>query len=126
MPVLKQTMLFDVDEDSVPTREATSSTFVDNMRLPVHRWIRYSAGFSAEWAQSVIRDAGDCSATRVFDPFAGSGTTLLAAEQLGVESYGLEAQPFVARMAEAKLAWRSDPEAFRSLARKIKTVAGSV
>ena len=126
MPVLKQAMLFDVDEDSVPTREATSSTFVDNMRLPVHRWIRYSAGFSAEWAQSVIRDAGDCSATRVFDPFAGSGTTLLAAEQLGVESCGLEAHPFVARMAEAKLAWRSDPEAFRSLSRKIKTVAGSV
>ena len=126
MPVLKQTMLFDVDEDSVPAREATSSTFVDNMRLPVHRWIRYSAGFSAEWAQSVIRDAGDRSATRVFDPFAGSGTTLLAAEQLGVESCGLEAQPFVARMAEAKLAWRSDPEAFRSLAKQIKTVAGSV
>ena len=126
MPLLKQAMLFDVDEDSVPAREAMSSTFVDNMRLPVHGWIRYSAGFSAEWAQSVIRDAGDCSAIRVFDPFAGSGTTLLAAEQLGVESCGLEAHPFVARMAEAKLAWRSDPEAFRSLARKIKTVAGSM
>lgn len=126
MPVLKQAMLFDVDEDSIPTREATSSTFVDNMRLPVHRWMRYSAGFSAEWAQSVIRDAGDGTATRVFDPFAGSGTTLLAAEQLGVESCGLEAHPFVARMAEAKLAWRSDPEAFRSLAKKIKTVAGAV
>ena len=53
--MLKQAMLFDVDEDSVPTREATSSTFVDNMRLPIHGWNRYSAGFSVEWAQSVIR-----------------------------------------------------------------------
>ena len=112
MPLLKQAMLFDVDEDSVPTREATSSTFVDNMRLPVHGWMRYSEGFSVEWAQSVIRDTGDWSSTRVFDPFAGSGTALRAVEQPGVESCGLEAHPFVARMAEAKWAWRSDPEAF--------------
>ena len=70
MPVLKQTMLFDEDVVAVATRDATSSTFVDNMRLPVHRWIRYSAGFSAEWAQSVIREAGQQSTVRVFDPFA--------------------------------------------------------
>lgn len=25
-----------------------SSTFKDNMSLPIHRWYRYSAGFSAE------------------------------------------------------------------------------
>jgi hypothetical protein len=25
-----------------------TSNFLDNMRLPVHRWFRYSAGFSAE------------------------------------------------------------------------------
>ena len=24
-----------------------SGTFVDNMKLPIHRWFRYSAGFSA-------------------------------------------------------------------------------
>jgi hypothetical protein len=26
--------------------DAASSTFVDNLRLPVHRWVRYSAVFS--------------------------------------------------------------------------------
>ncbi len=26
-----------------------TSNFLNNMRLPVHRWFRYSAGFSAEW-----------------------------------------------------------------------------
>jgi hypothetical protein len=29
-------------------REQASTTFSDNMKLPVHRWFRYSAGFSAE------------------------------------------------------------------------------
>ncbi|RFQ07677.1 DNA modification methylase, partial [Pseudomonas sp. ATCC 13867] len=28
------------------TRSARSGTFTDNMKLPVHRWFRYSAGFS--------------------------------------------------------------------------------
>jgi len=36
--------------------QAGSSTFVRNMTLPVHRWFRFPAGFSAEWAQAVIED----------------------------------------------------------------------
>ena len=33
-----------------------TSTFVDDMQLPIHRWFRYSAGFSAEWVKEVVRD----------------------------------------------------------------------
>jgi len=72
------------------------------MSLPVHRWFRYSAGFSAEWAESVIKRHA-LRGTYVFDPFAGSGTTLLAAQSVGVPSAGGENHPFVARIAKAKL-----------------------
>jgi hypothetical protein len=122
MPAFRQTQLFDIG-DQTPVRDAVSSTFTDNMRLPVHRWFRYSAGFSAEWVQSVVRERMDGSDLRVLDPFAGSGTTLLAAQQLGVESRGLEAHPFVSRIAEAKLCWSSDPEEFRCLAKRIAASA---
>lgn len=92
---------------------STASTFIPNMDLPVHRWFRYSAGFSAEWVESVIRDARpSLGEVRVFDPFCGSGTTLIAAETAGAESWGVEAHPFVFRMVHAKLAWRSDPKAY--------------
>jgi hypothetical protein len=89
-------------------------TFLGNMIRPVHRWFRYSAGFSAEWAETVIRDAAAIGTVRVFDPFAGSATTLLAAESAGVESYGIEAHPFVYRIARAKLEWRSDAQKYRT------------
>ena len=41
----------------------TSSTFVGNMSLPIHRWFRYSAGFSAEWAEETVNAYRSISAT---------------------------------------------------------------
>ena len=106
-----------------PPGDAASSTFIDNMRLPVHRWIRFSAGFSGAWAQHVIGDARARGETRVFDPFAGSGTTLIAAEDAGVPAMGVEAHPFVFRLARAKLARRSASERFRVMADAIRADA---
>lgn len=94
---------------STTARDASSTTFVDNMALPVHRWFRYSAGFSAAWATDIIAAS---RADAVLDPFAGSGTTLLAAEACGADALGLDAHVFVARVGQAKLAWRSEVAAY--------------
>lgn len=97
-----------------------SSTFLDNMKLPVHRWFRYSAGFSGEWAEFVIDEAmAKAKAVRVLDPFAGSATTLLAAENRGAQSCGVESHPFVCRIARAKLARRTDAKAYRHFAQTV-------
>ena len=40
---------------------------------------------------------------RVFDPFLGSGTTCLVAEQLGRDSTGIELNPEYAKMADARV-----------------------
>lgn len=103
---------------------STASTFVPNMDLPVHRWFRYSAGFSAQWVESVIgNERVLLGNVRVFDPFCGSGTTLVAAETAGVESWGVEAHPFVFRIAQAKLAWRSDPDTYLRKVAELSQVA---
>jgi len=88
-----------------------TSNFLDNLRLPVHRWFRYSAGFSAEWVKWLLaeRKGGEL---QVLDPFVGSGTTCLACDEMGAASYGLEAHPFVWRVARAKLGYTADPERF--------------
>lgn len=59
----------------------------------------------------------------MFDPFAGSGTTLIAAEDAGVHAQGVEAHPFIYRLARAKLARRSEPESFREMVKAIKASA---
>jgi len=93
--------------------------------LPIHRWYRFPAGYSAEWVKHVISNSKNEQfdnkvATIVFDPFVGGGATVLAAEQSAVPAIGIDSHPFIVRIAQAKLNWRSDLEKFRSLA--VKTV----
>ncbi|MGH7127980.1 MAG: DNA methyltransferase, partial [Planctomycetaceae bacterium] len=88
-----QLSLFETPEPAATSLR--SSTFVDNLKLPVHRWFRYSAGFSAKWVESVIAEAAANGPVRVLDPFAGSGTTLICAEDCGVDSYGIESHHLI-------------------------------
>jgi hypothetical protein len=83
--------------------------------------MRYErAGFSASWVETVIAKALERGSATIFDPFAGAGTTLLAAEKMGVECLGVEAHPFVARIASAKLLYRTDPALYLEHIRKVK------
>lgn len=101
----------------------TSSTFQDNLSLPIHRWYRYSAGYSAEWVESVLRNANASQGSTVFDPFAGSGTTLIAAQKYGCIGYGNEAQSFVYKICDAKLNWVVDPDKFKEASNRLLKIA---
>ncbi|MHB1424936.1 MAG: DNA methyltransferase [Gemmataceae bacterium] len=118
---MPQPSLFDDGTDG--SANGRSGSFVDNMQLPIHRWFRYSAGFSAEWVRELIHSETQAGRVRVLDPFAGSGTVLLEAEREGAEGLGIESHPFVARIARAKLAWREDIAAFRKLGQLILDTA---
>ena len=52
----------------------------------------HKATFPIELACRAITDFGH-EGTNVYDPFLGSGTTLMAAEQLGRKCYGMEISP---------------------------------
>ncbi|MBM3883838.1 MAG: DNA modification methylase [Verrucomicrobia bacterium] len=112
----EQLLLYGVGVERPSPKTDTTSTFSDNLSMPIHRWFRFSAGFSAAWASEVMLREIANGRTKVFDPFAGSGTVLLEGERCGIESAGVEAHPFVARVARAKLHWRENPKAFRDYA----------
>jgi len=107
--VKEQLALFDY---SPQIKKDNSSTFVDNISKPIHRWFRYSAGFSAEWVQDLINKEEANGRKCVLDPFAGSGTVLIESEMCNVDSIGIEPHPFVSRIAKTKLYWREDHSVF--------------
>ncbi|RIK31009.1 MAG: DNA modification methylase [Chloroflexi bacterium] len=104
-------------------KAARSGSFVDNMALPIHRWFRYSAGFSAEWVEQLLEEWQISPEHLVLDPFAGSGTVPLACEKLGLKSIGIEAHPVVARICKAKLFWPTPVQQFADFAEQIQTDA---
>lgn len=92
----------------ITKKHSRSGTFTDNMKLPIHRWFRYSAGFSSEWVEYEINKHKGSQPLNILDPFAGSATTLLAAESSHAHAVGFESHPFIYRVAKAKLNWDVD------------------
>lgn len=112
-------------EEEETSQTDTFSTFLDNLSLPIHRWFRYSAGFSANWVHQLIEKEKPNGRFKVLDPFSGSGTVLLESELCGNEAIGIEAHPFIARISKAKLNWRQNPLAFRDFALSVLDQAKS-
>jgi len=98
------------------SNQLKTTTFVDNLSSPIHRWFRYSAGFSASWVNQLISEHSKNKEINVFDPFAGAGTVLIQSERCGVNSIGIESHPFVAKIAQSKLYWRENPTEFKNFA----------
>ena len=125
----RQQSLFpnDRDKTSEPKTKSRSGTFLDNMKRPIHRWFRYSAGFSAQWVEDEIsRLASERGEIRLLDPFAGSGTSLLAADALGQASHGLESHPFIYRVARAKTKWDIDLDEFERRSTEVAEKAARI
>jgi len=78
------------------------ATFVPNKHLPVYNWFYYKEGFSRDLVFKLIKDFG--MKGPVLDPFAGSGTTLLACKELGIDSTGIETLPIAVFATAAKIA----------------------
>ena len=68
----------------------------------VHRWYDYVQGFDPELAARKVREHARGDRVVVFDPFCGSGTTLVAAQFLGFEAIGCDANPLMCLVSEAK------------------------
>jgi hypothetical protein len=81
--------------------------FSENKTQPLHRWVPWIAGFSAQFVQdcfeTFLNDRKKKSIPCVLDPFAGVGTTLVQALLNGFNCIGFEINPYAALACKTKL-----------------------
>lgn len=76
-------------------------------------WYHYIQDFNGDFALAWLQELAH-SSERIWEPFCGSGTTLVAAKMLGMPSWGFDISPFMVDVAQVKTTWTLDPRALQS------------
>lgn len=85
---------------SFPKALADWVTFRPNISHPIHNWFYFREGFSKELVEWLIKEYG--LKEPIYDPFCGTGTTLLVAKELGFESFGIDVSPLAVFVSSVK------------------------
>ena len=76
--------------------------FEKNKEEYIHRWYPFVEGYSKEFILSIINEL-DYTPKLCLDPFAGSGTTPLELQKLGINCYAFEVCPLMYDLSVAKM-----------------------
>lgn len=79
--------------------------FKKNDEVPVHRWYYFKEGYSHQLVEKFLDEFDVEAGSVALDPFAGSGTTLLACQWRGIEPKGIDINPFFKFVQRVKLDW---------------------
>jgi DNA modification methylase len=75
-------------------------TFAPNKGIPIHNWFYFKEGYSKQLVDWLI-DRYSLKG-KILDPFSGTGTTILACKQRGIEAAGMDVSPLMVTVGNAK------------------------
>lgn len=81
---------------------ASDVTFKNSKVIPFNRWYPYIEGYSPDFVKSLIKKYSIKEGV-IYEPFAGTGTTLFAADAMGYSTYYSEINPLLQFLIKTKL-----------------------
>lgn len=95
------------------------TTYQGSETLAFQRWFKFKEAFSPSLVRSII-DSLPTRPSSILDCCAGSGTTGVVAQFMGIRPWLMEVNPFLADVIESKLADYSDLDIPREAAKVVK------
>lgn len=77
-------------------------TFKAGKNEPFQRWYPYIEGYSPSFVKTLI-ETNNISDTLVYEPFAGTGTTILASDSMGLNTVYSEINPLLRTLISVKI-----------------------
>ena len=77
-------------------------TFVNSKKVPFQRWYPYIEGYSPDFVKTIIRENVP-NARLIYEPFAGTGTTLFASDEMDIDTVYSEVNPLLRFLIDSKL-----------------------
>jgi tRNA G10 N-methylase Trm11 len=98
-------------------------TFIKSKDTPFQRWYPYIEGYSIDFVKSLIENF-DIKDVTIYEPFAGTGTTLFAADNEGLSTVYSEVNPLLQYLIQTKTRVLKAKEAQRKkLADNLKDIS---
>ena len=88
---------------------ASSNNKLQEKDRAFHDWYRFVLSFPPHLVRKYLVKFGLKPGNTVLDPFCGTGTTLVEAKLLGIDSFGIEANPMAHFASRVKIDWSVNP-----------------
>jgi len=107
---------------TVATKRLNTTNRLEDGIFGWYKYIQdFTGTFAIEWISQLAKPG-----SIIWDPFSGSGTTLVAAKYLDIESYGYDVSPFMVDVARVKVDWSINPYSIeRALEKVLSGVMGT-
>ena len=80
-----------------------AGTFTLNKNEAIHRWFSYMEGYSSSLVERELEMIGYDNVKTLYDPFGGSGTSLLTASEHNIKPYYSEINPVMGFICDTKI-----------------------